>query len=145
MGSSSLVRDWTCAPVPGAWSPSHWTSREVPGGGTLVSLNQLQLGKETCKDGVGLQWWVDGCIELCPQRAGYREPWGINRRGRQWNRQTSLSSFLWLSFLFWRLEWEIKSVLALLQRDSTWHLTRSWCLQVTSGQFSFFKFFCEGL
>ena len=31
MGSSSLTRDWTWAPLAlGAWSLSHWTTREVP-------------------------------------------------------------------------------------------------------------------
>ena len=30
MGSSSLTRDWTQVPCKGAWSLSHWTTREVP-------------------------------------------------------------------------------------------------------------------
>ena len=30
VGSSSLTRDWTLTPALGAWSPSHWTTREVP-------------------------------------------------------------------------------------------------------------------
>ena len=27
---SSLIRDWTCTPCIGSWSPNHWTTKEVP-------------------------------------------------------------------------------------------------------------------
>lgn len=95
-------------------------------GSTWVSLNS-----SCCLEGspakLGLVFRMGGWLRRAA--ATERHPKGAlrhKRSGRQWHRQTILSSPLWLGSLFWRPEWEIRSVLPLILMDSAWHFACSW-------------------
>ena len=112
MGSSSLTRDWTWAPLAlGAWSLSHWTTREVPTNNfcfllllfiSLISISYLtalgRIFEAVGNDNINTQF---SSVQLLSHVRLFATPWIAARQAslsitNSWNslRLTSIESVM---------------------------------------------------